>query len=114
MKKSAALKTATCAERIVVDYPPEGEALPAPRCLFQIDAPARSVEIAVDGEDWRPCSRRDERWWYDWSGSASGRHQALVRCEAATGGEHIVRTCRFSVQAAVPEGSAQGGARLGR
>ena len=88
------------AERFAVDYPHEGERISSSHCTFQIDAPERSVVIAIDGDGWRCCSRRDGRWWYDWPCGEPGRHQAIVRCEGAAGAAPLDRICRFLVEPA--------------
>lgn len=79
-------------------YPAEGEAIEPSRCRFLIEASERPVEIAIDGDGWRPCRRGDGVWWFDGSGLAPGRHQALIRCEGP-GGRGSRRACLFSVRA---------------
>jgi hypothetical protein len=85
------------AERIAVDFPQEGEVLDSSGCTFLIDAPARGVEIAIDGDEWRPCRRGDGYWRHDWSRAEPGRHQAIVRCAGRPGGEPTIRVVRFVV-----------------
>ena len=86
------------APMIAVEYPQEGEVITSPRYTFRIDGSARSVEIAIDGGDWRSCRRSDGYWWFDWSDYDSGRHQAIVRGARNTGQEFAARTCRFLVE----------------
>lgn len=80
-------------------YPAEGEAIEPSRCRFLIEASSRAVEIAIDGDGWRPCRRGDGVWWFDGSGLEPGRHQALIRCEGTEGRAGSRRACRFSVRA---------------
>jgi len=89
-------------ERIAVDYPHEGEVLAAPSCTFLIDAPARGVEIAVDGDEWRPCRRSDGFWRHDRRFPDPGVHQAVVRCAGTGGAEPAIRVRRFFVAPAAP------------
>ena len=96
MKTQTQLKRRPTAPRIAVEYPREGELITSSRYTFHIDGSAR-VEIAIDGDDWRPCRRSDGYWCFDWSGYDSGRHQAIVRTAPLTG-EPATRTCRFLVE----------------
>jgi hypothetical protein len=107
MKKRSKRAGTMIAERISVDYPHEGELIASSCCTFQIDAPQRTVEIAIDGDGWRSCRRRDGCWWYDWPCAEPGRHQALVRCAGAGGAEPAYRTCRFVVGPAAPLGRSE-------
>jgi hypothetical protein len=98
MTKKRKQAAARPAERISVDYPHEGEVLTSAACTFLIDAPARGVEIAVDGEEWRPCRRGDGYWRHDWFFPSPGPHQAVVRCAGPSGAEPAIRVCRFVVE----------------
>jgi hypothetical protein len=82
---------------VFVDYPQEGERIRTPFYSFSIEGPASNVEIAIDGEDWRPCRKSGGYWRYDWSGYAPGRHQAIVRGESYADREPAVTTRRFVV-----------------
>jgi len=84
---------------MMVEYPGEGEVVEASSCRFLIDADGSNVEIAIDGDGWQTCRRVDGVWAFDCSFPEPGRHQALIRCEGADGGEPAYRTCRFLVAA---------------
>ena len=86
------------APKIAVDYPQEGELITSSRYTFRIDGSAPRVEIAIDGDDWRPCRRSDDYWWFDWSDYDAGRHQAIVRVAPQGEQESVTRTCRFLVE----------------
>jgi hypothetical protein len=78
-----------------VDYPQEGELISARGYTFRIAGQALNVEVAIDGDEWRPCRPAQGYWWFDWSGYASGRHQMLVRGRPEAGAGYTFRTCRF-------------------
>jgi hypothetical protein len=96
------------ATRLAVEDPQEGELIRAPAYAFRIEADAPRVEIAIDGDDWRPCRRNDGYWWYEWSGYESGRHQAMVRGETRAGREAALRSCRFLVELPSAQGQGRG------
>jgi hypothetical protein len=86
------------ATRMAVEYPQEGELITSSRYTFRIDASAPRVEIAIDGDDWAPCRRRDDYWCLDWSDYAPGRHQAVVRAAPRAGLEAAPHIRRFIVE----------------
>jgi hypothetical protein len=98
MSKKTKRTESSTAERIAVDYPHEGEILSSAACTFLIDAPARGVEIAVDGDDWLPCRRGDGYWRHDSLFTGSGRHQAVVRCAGSGDAEPAILVRRFVVE----------------
>lgn len=85
---------------LCVDYPQEGELISSRGYTFRISGQARTVEVAVDGDEWRPCRRASGVWWFDWSGYAPGRHQILVRARTNDRDGYTFRTCRFHSESA--------------
>ncbi|NNN05762.1 MAG: hypothetical protein HKL90_07660 [Elusimicrobia bacterium] len=73
--------------QLSVDFPRQYQTIVGMTYTFRISAPesARSVEIAVDQGDWRPCRPAVGYWWFDWSGYDEGEHEAVARFVTAEG-----------------------------
>jgi hypothetical protein len=68
-------------EEVRIAYPKEGEIISGPRYAFQIGTipQAISVEISIDGGEWKPCRESLGLWWHDWEDFNDGAHQAQAR-----------------------------------
>lgn len=73
--------------QLSVDFPRQYQTIVGSEYTFRISAPenARSVEIAVDQGDWRPCRPAVGYWWFDWTGYDDGEHEAVARLVTAEG-----------------------------
>ncbi|MBI3299005.1 MAG: hypothetical protein HYZ75_12615 [Elusimicrobia bacterium] len=84
-------------ERMVMDYPRQGEHVSGPGCTFRVGASdeADLVEISVDSEEWRPCRRAQGYWWYEWESTRPGLHCARARASRLSGGVELSGLRRF-------------------
>jgi len=96
-ENASAIKT--CEVCVAVDYPQQGEKITAPCYTFRVGAagdPER-VEISIDQGPWQPCRHSAGYWWYDWSGYAGGRYQAVAKAWAKDGRVVTCEPCDFQV-----------------
>lgn len=70
-----------------IEFPRRGEVITSSEYSFRIAAPtqSQSVEASIDGGGFMPCRLSEGRWWFDWSGYASGYHTIRVRIELHDG-----------------------------
>ncbi len=68
-------------QEVRIAYPKEGEIISGPRYAFQIGTipQAISVEISIDGGEWKPCRESLGLWWHDWENFNGGAHEAQAR-----------------------------------
>ena len=94
-KRAAAPKASAKSSSIVIDYPLEGEIVTSANYTMRLSAlTPRSVEVSLDGKEWRPCRESVGYWWYDWSGYASGPYSLHARMTDASGRSVKVRGVR--------------------
>jgi hypothetical protein len=80
--QAAAKATAPAAVKtsLIIDYPLEREIVASPVYTFRLSAlEPRSVEVSLDGSEWRPCRESVGYWWYDWSGYQGGTYTLEAR-----------------------------------
>lgn len=96
------------AERVVLDYPRQGESIDSREYAVRVGAPAdaRTVEVAIDQGDWLACRPAVGYWWYDWSGFEPGEHEVIARAQTPDG-----RTLRTEIHDCFVAGPAKTGAR---
>ncbi|MBI4347614.1 MAG: hypothetical protein HY553_12220 [Elusimicrobia bacterium] len=82
-----------------VEYPQEGEAVAPPAYTFRVAAlpEANSVEVSVDGGDWRPCRESVGLWWFDWADYAPGPHSLVALSRVGTSVCALSETRKFHV-----------------
>lgn len=69
-----------------IDFPSEGELVFSPHYSVRVSAQgASSVEVSMDGGDWKPARLSDGFWWHDWTGYGSGGHVVCARVLRADG-----------------------------
>lgn len=75
------------AKAVAIDYPQVQEAIRHPEYSLRLTTvpEAASVEVSIDGGDWRPCREAVGHWWYDWSGFSNGRHELMARVRKTDG-----------------------------
>jgi hypothetical protein len=73
--------------RLEIDYPMEGDRIPAGGYTFRVGAPQplAVAEVSIDRGPWLPCRQACGFWWYDWSGYGSGEHMINARATAQDG-----------------------------
>lgn len=69
--------------RLVLDYPQAAETVLSRQYTLRLSAPegAPSVEVSIDGGEWRPCRFAVGHWWYDWENYTEGSHQLRARAK---------------------------------
>ena len=67
--------------RPTVDSPRRHEKITSPNYTLRLSAPqgVQRVEISIDAVAWQYCRQAAGRWWYDWTGYGSGRHEVVAR-----------------------------------
>ena len=73
--------------QLSVDYPRQHERIAWPQYTMRFSAPddARSMEVSIDGGDWRSCRKSVGHWWFDWFGYGEGEHEVVARIRTDDG-----------------------------
>lgn len=74
---------------IVIDYPKNGEKIHPHHYAIRIGASGgeagETVEISIDGSEWKPCRAAGGYYWFDWHSISSGEHEIAARIKLPTG-----------------------------
>lgn len=85
--------------RIALDHPQRGEKVTSPQYTFRVGAlgDIERVEISINQGPWQVCRYSVGYWWYDWSGYAAGRYQAVARAQTRDGRSLTTDPVKFLV-----------------
>ncbi|MBI4346228.1 MAG: hypothetical protein HY553_05195 [Elusimicrobia bacterium] len=93
---------------VAVEFPQRGEVVRSPEYSLRVAAPAEAetVEVSIDGGEFRRCRFDGGRWWFDWANYGSGYHTAVVR--ARFHGGYVATFPPHEMQAELGERRANG------
>lgn len=78
--EKTAKAVASAKTSLIIDYPLEREIISNSVYTFRLSAlKPQSVEVSLDGKEWRPCRESVGFWWYDWAGYQGGTYTLLAR-----------------------------------
>jgi hypothetical protein len=86
-------------EKVIIDFPKEGEVVSPPHYAFSIrtNVPVIKIELSVNGGNWRPCREAAGKWWYDWNEFKSKTYAVHARSILTDGRKIISSLRRFVV-----------------
>jgi len=102
VRKTTRTRTASkkALDEVRVDYPLDAEIVVSAHYTYRVSAApdAATVEVSVNGGDWRPCRESLGFWWFDWHGYKPGSHVVTARAEKKTGKFAISTPRHFKVK----------------